>query len=176
MKKIHTYLFIFSFIISSNIYSINNNSGDPIKIIRNKHALLLFTQNKINFEYNSTKLNSTSINELSKIALSLKNNPNVKIQIAVHTDSRSDTDLSNEITQKRAEAIKNFLEKTGVNSNNLVPIGFGDTKILNKCEAFVKCTEAEHAVNRRVELKILNPEKIDNYVMIKKNKRTLLLK
>lgn len=178
MKTLRTPLLVFLFIFTASLFTqaSTDETGDPIKIIRNKHALHLFTQSKIKFDINSTKLCSNSIHELSKIAATLKNNPNVKIQINVHNDARSDVDFSKEITQKRADAIKSFFINYGINGDNLIAIGHGDSKILNKCEAFVKCTNSEHEVNRRVELKVINPEGIDNYVMVKKPKRTLALR
>lgn len=178
MKTLRTPQLVLFFIFMSSLFmqASVDETGDPIKIVRKKYALHLFTQNKIKFELNSTKLSSCSKYELGKIASTLKNNPNVKIQINVYNDARSAIDFSKEITQKRAEVIKTFFINCGINANNLVAIGRGDSNILNKCKAFVKCTNAEHEVNRRVELKILNPEGIDNYVLVKKSKRTLALK
>ena len=147
----------------------SNNLQDPIKIFRNKNTLFLHTANKIEFAVNSTKLDETSIFELSMIAVSLVNNNNLKVEIAVHNDTRSDPDFSKKITQERAETIKEFLANYGVNSDNLVAVGYGDSQIINKCKPFVKCTPKEHSVNRRVELKILNPEVITDYIIVKKH-------
>ncbi len=141
--------------------------NDPIKIFRKNNTLLLHTQNKIKFNINSIKLNDISKYELGVVGNTLRINKNIKIEIAVYNDSQSDPDFSKEITQKRAEVIKQFLINDGVNPDNLIAVGYGDEHILNKCKPMVKCTAKEHAVNRRVELKILNPEVIKNYVIAK---------
>ncbi len=148
---------------------ITNETDDPIKIFRRNNTLLLYTRNKIKFNVNSTKLNDISKYELGVIGNTLRLNKNIKIEIAVHNDSKSDPDFSKEITQKRAEVIRQFLIKDGVNPDNLTAVGYGDEYILNKCKPMVKCTAKEHAVNRRVELKILNPEVIKDYVIAKQH-------
>lgn len=147
------------------------DNGDPIKIIRKKSALFLYTSNKIDFDLNSSKLNSSTIYELSQIASKLIKSPNLKIEIGVHNDIRSGVEYSKSITEKRANSIKHFFVNYGIKAENLMVKGFGDTAIINKCTVFVKCTNAEHRVNRRVELKILNPEELIDYTLIYKKRK-----
>lgn len=148
-------------------------NGDPIKIIRNKNMLMLFSANKIEFDLSSSKLNESAIYELSQIAISLIQNPNLKIEIAVHNDTRSDLDYSNLITKERANSIKEFFVNYGVKEENLIAIGYGDAIILNKCKPFIKCTDAEHGINKRIELIILNPEELNEYAFELPEKVTL---
>jgi len=139
----------------------------PLQVYRDKYSLYIKVKNKITFETNEVKLNTSALHELGIISNELIDNKNLKIEIQVFTDTRNDPDFSLEITQKRADVIKEYLIYNGVNADNLIAKGYGDAHIINKCKPFVKCTDAEHAVNRRVKLKILNPEKLENYIMVK---------
>ena len=42
----------------------------------------------------------------------------------------------------------------GINKLRLKAIGYGETKLLNKCANDVECTDDEHKINRRTEFKI----------------------
>lgn len=161
-------------VFASNATNVNlglDRNGDPIKIIRKKSTLYLYSNNKIDFDMSSHKLNKSAIYELSQIAARLIQNPNLKIEVGVHNDTRSGVDYSKEITEKRANAIKEFFVNYGIKDENLIPKGFGDSVIINKCKVFVKCTNAEHVANRRVELKIINPEELVDYTFVYKNKK-----
>jgi outer membrane protein OmpA-like peptidoglycan-associated protein len=164
-------ILIFTFILSYQInakqlFDNSKNIGDPIEIIRINNKLMLYCHSKITFSLSESKLNKPAIHELSKIASRLIHNSDLKIEISVHSDTRSDIDYAIKITQERADKIKEFLINYGIKEENLTAIGFGDTRILNKCQPFVECTDAEHNVNKRVELKILNPEALKNYKVI----------
>jgi len=53
-----------------------------------------------------------------------------------------------------------WLIARGVNTSNISGKGYGETQLVNKCSNDVKCSEAEHQLNRRTEFVILNPESI----------------
>ncbi len=165
MKKQLPLLFVLLF---QTMQATKTTFNDPIKIYRNKYSLFIYVPNKIIYDEDAIIPNETTKYELGKIANGLIENKEVKIEIAVYNDVRFDPLISKEITQKRAEAIKEYLVICGANPYNIIAKGYGDTVIINKCKPFVKCTDAEHAVNRRVEFKILNPDKLTNFKMVKK--------
>jgi outer membrane protein OmpA-like peptidoglycan-associated protein len=65
-----------------------------------------------------------------------------------------------QLSQKRAKAAVDYLISKGINKNRLIAIGYGETKLLNKCNNETVCTEEEHAVNRRTEFKIIDETKL----------------
>jgi outer membrane protein OmpA-like peptidoglycan-associated protein len=77
------------------------------------------------------------------------------IELSSHTDSRSSDAFNLQLSQKRAKAAVDYLISKGINKNRLIAIGYGETKLLNKCSNDVNCSEEEHAINRRTEFKIL---------------------
>jgi outer membrane protein OmpA-like peptidoglycan-associated protein len=51
-----------------------------------------------------------------------------------------------------------YLVKQGIDKSRLKAVGYGEKMILNRCKNGVKCSEAEHAVNRRTEFKLKEKE------------------
>ena len=86
----------------------------------------------------------------------LAQNPGVKLEIASHTDSRGTSASNQDLSERRARAVVNYLESKGVNSSLLVANGYGENRLKNRCSDGVSCTEREHAVNRRTEFRLIN--------------------
>lgn len=99
----------------------------------------------------SAVLDPVAKTELDALADRLQVNPQLLVEIGVHSDARGDATEELKITQKRADAIVAHLKSRGVPKERLTAKGYGITRILNNCGPGVTCTEAEHAENRRVE-------------------------
>lgn len=119
----------------------------------------------IYYDYNETVLSAKSKMELDKIALFLRDNPGINLEIASHTDAKGSRETNLNLSQKRAESVKTYLSKTkGIAEYRLIAKGYGESLILNKCKDGVECSEGEHDLNRRTEFKV---NKIDSNVLIK---------
>lgn len=86
----------------------------------------------------------------------LAQNPGVKLEIASHTDARGSASSNQDLSERRAKAVADYLISKGVNSSLLVANGYGETKLKNRCADGVSCTEREHAANRRTEFRLIN--------------------
>lgn len=95
--------------------------------------------------------------ELNKMVQFMKDNPNVKVELASHTDSRASDDYNKTLSQNRANAAVEYLVSKGIDRARLKPIGYGETKLLNNCSNDMNCTEEQHQVNRRTEMKVICP-------------------
>lgn len=84
--------------------------------------------------------------------------PNANIEIASHTDSRSDSGYNMSLSQRRAEAVVNYLVNKGIKRSRLVAKGNGESQLKNRCADGVDCTDAEHQQNRRTEFRVMNAE------------------
>ena len=80
----------------------------------------------------------------------------VTIELASHTDSRSSHAFNQDLSERRAQAVANYLISKGVNPSQLVAIGYGETRLINRCADGVSCTEREHQANRRTEFRVIN--------------------
>ena len=103
--------------------------------------------------------NSAQVDEKSLVLADLldimNSSKHLIIEIGAHTDAVGTPEHNKQLSQLRAEAIRNYLVKKGITADRLLAKGYGETKIKNQCKEGVNCTEAEHAVNRRTEFKIL---------------------
>ncbi|MRX64630.1 OmpA family protein [Maribacter luteus] len=86
----------------------------------------------------------------------LQQNPGVKLEIASHTDVRGNASSNQDLSERRAKAVADYLITKGINSSLLVANGYGENKVKNRCREGVSCTEREHAVNRRTEFRLIN--------------------
>ena len=53
-----------------------------------------------------------------------------------------------------------YILSKGIDKKRLKAVGYGETKLLNKCGNGVECTDEEHGKNRRSEFKILEMPKL----------------
>ncbi len=111
----------------------------------------------IYFDYDSYEIRPDASAELDKLITLLRDNPTLLIELGSHTDSRGDEKSNQILSQQRATASTDYLlVKGGIDANRIKARGYGESKLKNRCKSSVKdCTETEHAVNRRTEIKIL---------------------
>jgi len=88
---------------------------------------------------------------LDEVGNTLKQNPNIKVEIGGHTDATGSDKADMAISLKRAESAKKYLmDKFNVSGNRLVVKGYGKTKPIAD-----NSTKEGRAKNRRVEFRIL---------------------
>ena len=115
---------------------------------------------RIEFDFGKWTIKSTSHAHLDSIAEFLKENENLTLEISTHTDSRASQTSSSNLGYKRAISIVEYLVSKGVNPDNLVAKSYGQRYLrvsddqINILETDEE-KEAAHALNRRVELKII---------------------
>lgn len=102
------------------------------------------------FEAGRAKIATSSYAELDEVALMLKNNPKMVIQLEGHTDTRGNAKANLKLSEERVTAVKTYLISKGANKNRVKTKAFGGTMPLSQ-----ENTEEAHALNRRVELRIL---------------------
>ncbi|MFN5557569.1 MAG: OmpA family protein [Chryseotalea sp.] len=116
------------------------------KIEKGKTATL----NNIFFDFNSAKLKPESKSELEKVRLWLQENPNVKIEIAGHTDNIGSSEYNLELSRKRAESVKIYLINRQIPEYRLVSKGYGASQPIAP-----NSTPEGQKTNRRIEFRIL---------------------
>jgi outer membrane protein OmpA-like peptidoglycan-associated protein len=97
--------------------------------------------------------------ELNRLVVFMKNNPKVQVEVGSHTDCRSSYDYNKTLSQNRANASVNYIVSQGIDRSRITGKGYGETVLLNECADGVNCTEAQHSINRRTEMKVICPEK-----------------
>jgi len=103
------------------------------------------------YDVNAFQIPPSAFINMDKIANYLIENPTYVLQIYAHTDATGNDKSNLDLSQKRANEVKNYLESKGVKSSRIKAKGFGETKIINRCVDGVECSSDEHAINRRTE-------------------------
>ncbi|MFB6320455.1 OmpA family protein [Saccharicrinis sp. FJH54] len=103
----------------------------------------------IYFEFDSYALKKESFIELNKLVALLKNNPSVIIEIGGHTDGKGTDEYNRELSQNRAESVKEYLINNGIKPERLQTKGYGFSQPLDKENPY-------DGINRRTELKIIS--------------------
>jgi outer membrane protein OmpA-like peptidoglycan-associated protein len=144
--------------LSSTSVRANEDSKPTLSINkRPKNALVKIQGNelklsdKILFETDSAKILGQSSALLEEIAEVLSKNPNLEqVEIQGHTDNTGGRELNQRLSDSRANAVRDWLIKAGINAGRLTAKGYGQDKPLAP-----NVTEANRARNRRVQFIIV---------------------
>jgi outer membrane protein OmpA-like peptidoglycan-associated protein len=122
--------------------------------------LVMININMIYFDLDKSFIRPDAAIELDKVIRVMKKYPLIKIELGSHTDSRSSDRYNRDLSNRRATSTKSWLVNRGISTYRITERGYGETQLVNHCSDGVKCSEAEHQMNRRTEFVILNPEVI----------------
>lgn len=109
----------------------------------------------IYYDFDAAGIRQESEPELKKLRTTLLENPELKVEIASHTDARGAAEYNRDLSQRRADAVVNWLAKQSIERERLTARGYGETQPVNNCGDNVPCTEEQHQLNRRTEFRII---------------------
>lgn len=109
-----------------------------------------FILSDLHFKTNEAIIQESSFNELDELVKYLKSDESLKIEIAGHTDSDGSNKSNQELSQKRAEAVKQYLKDKGVSEDRLTAKGYGEIQPIAD-----NGTDMGKAMNRRTEIHFL---------------------
>ena len=105
----------------------------------------------VTFELNSATLTADASAILLRVADALRGEPNLRAEIAGHTDSSGADAYNLRLSQERADSVLQFLVRQGIERNRLVARGYGETQPVAD-----NATPSGRERNRRVEFNVLN--------------------
>ncbi len=105
----------------------------------------------IYFNYGKATLTEASSPELNKLKDMLSQNPNVMVEISGHTDSSGSKDFNKRLSQRRAQAVVDYLANAGIDRSKMKAMGYGEEQPLASNDD----EDEGRELNRRVEFKIL---------------------
>lgn len=123
---------------------------DGASVQRNQNTLAVTFKSDILFPVNSAVLQPGANDEITRVAQVLTQYPATTITIAGHTDSTGSDALNQDLSERRANAVKSALAARGVAQARMTAIGFGESKPIAD-----NSTEAGRTINRRVEITIV---------------------
>ena len=109
---------------------------------------------KIHFEFGKARIKKKSHSILNQVAATLMEHPEIrKLQVQGHTDSKGPAAYNRRLSQRRAQAVVNYLVGKNIKRKRLVAKGFGESKPLASNK-----TKRGRSMNRRVEMIILEKD------------------
>jgi outer membrane protein OmpA-like peptidoglycan-associated protein len=103
------------------------------------------------FDYDRASFKTESYTELNKLESMLRQNASMKVEIGGHTDAYGNWNYNKNLSQKRAEAVKDYLTRKGIDARRIKAVGYGETKPLASNDD----EDEGRELNRRVEFKVL---------------------
>lgn len=119
---------------------------------------ILVNIDRIYFDFDKWNIRKDAAEELAKVIEVMNKYPEMKIHATSHTDSRGREKYNQKLSKRRAKSTIEYLISKGIDAARLTSEGFGETKLVNKCSSFVKCTKEEHQLNRRTEFIVVKDE------------------
>lgn len=110
----------------------------------------MYTLDRVHFQSGKATLTKDSYKELNNLLEYLQLKDDILVEIAGHTDDVGDDDDNLVLSQKRAEAVRNFLISKGISKDRVSAKGYGEKHPIASNE------NAEgRQKNRRTEVRIL---------------------
>lgn len=118
---------------------------------------VLIELKNIYYDFDEFRLkDKASTRELARLADFLTRRPEIHVEIRSHTDSRGNAAYNRDLSAKRAGGVAAYLASNGISRDRMVALGIGEDDPVNQCTDGVECSEEEHQLNRRTEIKIFN--------------------
>jgi OOP family OmpA-OmpF porin len=99
------------------------------------------------FDFNKAKLKPEGEQQLEVVVRELNANPTIRVLIEGHTDSIGSHAYNQKLSERRADAVRDYMVSHGIDPSRITTKGWGETKPVASNR-----TEEGRAQNRRVEL------------------------
>lgn len=106
--------------------------------------------NNIFFDFAKATLTAESSHELDRILPYFKKFPNLKIEISGHTDAVGSDAANQQLSEARANSVREYLIRKGVRIDKIEAVGYGEA-----VPVATNDTDEGRQLNRRVEFKVL---------------------
>ncbi len=120
-------------------------SSEVASIRRSQDVLVATFKGETFFNHDSTMLLPGGYREIARISTILNKYNQTQIEVGGHTDSTGSEQYNQELSIRRAEAVKNALMQQGIAPQRIIAIGYGESQPVS----------SSHAMNRRVEIVII---------------------
>ena len=129
-----------------------NNEGEMLKfnVTVQFDSPKKYTLDNVYFESGKAVLNPVSFKELDAMVEYMKLKKTLVLEISGHTDNVGIAAANLKLSQDRANAVRDYLVKKGIETNRIVPKGYGDTQPIAD-----NSTDQGKKKNRRTEAKIV---------------------
>ncbi len=112
-------------------------------------SILVNFQSQLLFDSGSSSLHPGAYDRLRSLATTLNNYPKSQVIIKGHTDSEGSESFNQQLSEQRADRVRNFIISEGVAPSRITSLGFGES-----LPVATNATRDGRSQNRRVEIEI----------------------
>ncbi|MEM6733582.1 MAG: OmpA family protein, partial [Myxococcota bacterium] len=129
-------------------------NGCPRKVLVVKTDTAIEIKKQIKFTSGKATIRGRiSFEILDQVAGVMASNPDIKVVIEGHTDSRGKADYNLQLSDDRAKSVRDALVERGVDGSRMEAVGYGESKPIASNR-----TRKGRAANRRVEFNIVQSD------------------
>jgi outer membrane protein OmpA-like peptidoglycan-associated protein len=125
------------------------------EVIREGEGIIVKFDSGILFDFDKSALKDNAMKNVQSLAGSLNKYPDTDIKIIGHTDSRGTEQYNMNLSERRADAVRQYAIAQGVPAARLITIGKGFTEPIGD-----NATTDGRTANRRVEIVIVANDKL----------------
>jgi len=134
--------------LSEEAYQLDRISGAVVE--RRAGALVVRFPEDMLFAVDSAKLSSSAAARLQEVARVIRANPGAQVVVAGYTDSTGNSLYNQDLSSKRAAAVRGYLLRQGIGSSERIEVaGYGDASPVASND-----TPSGRMSNRRVEIEM----------------------
>ena len=141
---------IYTFELPEDIRSDSANYLATVDVVELAPGDAVVLQN-IQFEYNSSALTEDSQQGIQMLTDFLQRNPNLKVELAGHTDNVGSESYNLKLSSERADSVRNALISNGIDGSRLTAKGYGASRPVVPND-----TDEHRALNRRTEMIVID--------------------
>jgi outer membrane protein OmpA-like peptidoglycan-associated protein len=121
--------------------------GSGVSVTRIGDNITLNMPGNVTFATNSSDLSPAFFDVLTSVSKVLNEFDKTVVEVAGHTDSTGSDEYNQALSERRANAVSQYLRTLGVNGQRLLTIGMGESMPVAD-----NSTESGRQANRRVEI------------------------
>ncbi|MDY6953695.1 MAG: OmpA family protein [Thermodesulfobacteriota bacterium] len=119
-------------------------ASDAVSIQRTQDVLTATFKSDVFFDFDSATLKPGAYGEIDRISNVLNSYPQTTIRVEGHTDATGSETYNQQLSERRAESVKNAIVQRGIDPRRMQAIGYGESQPIS----------SDNAMNRRVSVVI----------------------
>ena len=110
----------------------------------------------VTFKAGSAELVPGSLKTLNAAIAGLKRNAKAKVEIEGHTSSEGSDSFNQKLSEDRANSVMEYMISKGISKDRVTAVGYGSSRPKED-----NATEAGRKANRRIEIRVVNPDEVN---------------
>jgi outer membrane protein OmpA-like peptidoglycan-associated protein len=115
-----------------------------------------FMVSNVYYDYDKATLRPESISSLDSLVNFMKDNPSLSVEIYSFADAKGTDDYNVNLSKRRAQAVVNYLEQSGIEKERMIAKGYGEKNPAAPNTVGKKDNPEGRQLNRRTEFRIVS--------------------